>query len=84
MKDSHLPSFWRRIGLVLLSCGVVGLLTFVCFQLHISADITGLLYLVVIALISLQGRFIPALISSIVALFCLHYFFTPPLFELLP
>jgi PAS domain S-box-containing protein len=41
----------------------------------------SLLYLFAIVLISLQGRLIVALLSTIVALLLLDYFFTPPLFE---
>jgi PAS domain S-box-containing protein len=41
----------------------------------------SLLYLLAIVLISLQGRLIVALLSTIVALLLLDYFFTPPLFE---
>jgi PAS domain S-box-containing protein len=66
----------------LVGCIVLALVTFVCFQLHATKAMAGLIYLIVVVLISLQGRLVPALLISIVALCCFDYFFTPPLFEL--
>src|SRR4029077_11208855 len=40
------------------------------------------LYMVVIVLVSLQGRFIPAILASIVAILCLDYFFVKPIFRI--
>ena len=81
-KGNQSQRFWRSGALILLGCILLTLMTFVCFRLHADDGVIALLYLMVVMLISLQGRFVPALLISIVALFCLTYFFTPPLFEL--
>jgi two-component system, LuxR family, sensor kinase FixL len=44
--------------------------------------VPGLLYLVVVVVLSLPGRVIPALLISIIALCCLDFFFTAPIFQL--
>jgi PAS domain S-box-containing protein len=82
MNYNQPQTFWRLAGLFLFGCIVLALLTFVCFRLHATDAMASLLYLVVVVLISLQGRFVPALLIAIIALCCLNYFFTPPLFEL--
>lgn len=84
ISDETLRMFWRSIAFFLLDCIGLALLTFVCFQLHTKFGVAALLYLVAIALISLQGRFVLALLSSVVAFLCLDYFFTPPLFAFGP
>jgi PAS domain S-box-containing protein len=76
--------FWRSSGLFLLDCVGLTLLTFVCFQLQATLAAAALLYLVAIVLISLQGRIVPALLSSVVALLCLDYFFVEPIFAFGP
>jgi PAS domain S-box-containing protein len=82
MKNNQTQPFWRLAALFLFGCLVLALLTLVCFQLHATDAMAGLLYLVVVVLIALQGRFVPALLIAIIALCCLNYYFTPPLFEL--
>jgi PAS domain S-box-containing protein len=82
MKYNQTQMFWRSAALFLFGCVVLALLTFVCFRLHATDAITGLLYLVVVVLISLQGRLVPALLIAITALCCLNYYFTRPLYEL--
>jgi PAS domain S-box-containing protein len=82
MKYNQTQTFWRLAVLFLFGCIVLALLTVVCFRLHATDAIAGLLYLVVVVLISLQGRLVPALLIAITALCCLNYFFTPPLYEL--
>ena len=87
MKVSHAISgetqrrFRRSSALFLLDCLGLIFLTLVTFRLHAPPDMASLLYLLAIVLISLQGRLIVALLSTIVALLLLDYFFTPPLFE---
>jgi signal transduction histidine kinase len=53
-------------------------MTFVCFQLNVRAAVASLLYMVVIVLISLQRRLIPAVLVSLAAVACLDYFFVEP------
>nr|WP_323804949.1 DUF4118 domain-containing protein [Candidatus Manganitrophus noduliformans] len=42
----------------------------------------ALFYLMVVVILSLNGRFIPSAFVSIVAVFCLQYFFLSPVFSL--
>jgi PAS domain S-box-containing protein len=70
--------------LFLLDCLGLIFLTLVAFRLRAPPDVASLLYLFAIALISLQGRLIVALLSGIVSLLLLDYFLTPPVFELDP
>ena len=66
----------------MLGCIALALVTFVCSRFHARLAIVALLYLVVILLISLQGRLIVALLCSVVAVFCLDYYLTQRLFSL--
>jgi len=80
--SSHRHSFWGSIAFLLLGCIALALVTFVCSRFHARLAIVALLYLVVILLISLQGRLIVALLCSVVAVFCLDYYLTQRLFSL--
>jgi PAS domain S-box-containing protein len=60
----------------------VALVTFVCFRLNASITTAALLYLIVVVLASLTGSFVLSVIVSIIAILCLDYFFTEPLFSL--
>jgi two-component system sensor histidine kinase KdpD len=82
MKYNRTRTFWRSAASFLVGCIVLSLLTFVCLGLHATQAIASLLYLIVVVLISLQVRLVPSLLIAIIALFCLDYFFTPPLFAL--
>jgi K+-sensing histidine kinase KdpD len=70
------------VVLFLCGCAILVFLTFICFQLHALAAVASLLYMVVIVLISLQGRLIPAVLVSLAAVVCLDYFFIKPVFRL--
>jgi PAS domain S-box-containing protein len=63
--------------------GVIGLtsVTLVCFQLDFGVARTGFAYVILIALVSLLGSFSVSVILSIIAVACLNYFFTQPLFS---
>ena len=77
-----LPGFWRTIAWALLGCSLLALVIFVCFQLHTRLGIVGLLCLLTVVILSLQGRFFVALFCSVLATFGLDYFFTQPVFSL--
>jgi len=66
----------------LLGSIAVAMLTFVCFRLDARAGIAALLYLAVVVLLSSADAFVPSAIVSILAVFCLDYFFIPPIFSL--
>ena len=72
----------RSVAVSLLGLMVISLITFVCFRFHVRLAIVSLLYLLAIVVVSLQGRLVLALLVSIVALCCLDYFFTEPIFRL--
>jgi signal transduction histidine kinase/PAS domain-containing protein len=82
MKHSQTHAFWRSVALCFLSSTVLALLTFICFRLHALPSVAALLYMVVIVLVSLQGRFVPAIFASIVAISCLDYFFVKPVLRI--
>jgi two-component system sensor histidine kinase KdpD len=63
-------------------CVLIGLITFVCYRLQLNLTITGFLYLIAIVLQSLMGNFVSSAVVSVVAVLCLDFFFTLPLFSL--
>src|SRR5216683_1351269 len=74
--------FWHSAVLVLSGGITLALLSYVCFQFHVNPTTVGLLFLIVIVLVSLRASLLPAALVSIVAYLCLDYFFTAPLFAL--
>ncbi|HEY4783019.1 MAG TPA: DUF4118 domain-containing protein, partial [Chthoniobacterales bacterium] len=82
MKHSQTHPFWHSAALCFLSSVALASVTFACFQLHDLPSVAALLYMVIIVLVSLQGRFIPAIFASIAAIFCLDYFFVKPIFRI--
>jgi len=74
---------WRpTIAQSLLGCTAVAVLTFICFRLRLNLATTGYLYLIVIVVLSLQGSLISSAVVSFIAIGCLAYFFSPPIFSL--
>ena len=65
----------------LLGCVLIGLITFVCYRLQLNLSVTGFAFLIVIVLQSLVGNFVSSAVVSVVAVLCLDFFFTPPLFS---
>lgn len=82
MKHIQTHAFWRSAALCFLSSVALALLTFVCSRLHALPAVAALIYMVVIVVVSLQGRFTPAIFASIVAIFCLDYFFVKRVFRM--
>jgi PAS domain S-box-containing protein len=74
--------FWRSAWQAALGCAALGVVTFVAFVLRAEATAAALLYLFVVVLTSLLASLVPALVVSLVAIVCLDYFFTSPLFDL--
>lgn len=74
--------FWRSAAPFLY--GVIGLapVTLVCFQMHVGLATAALLYLLIVVLVSLKGSFLSSALFSLLAVGCLDYFFTTPLFTL--
>ena len=76
----NIPRFWRRVAECLSSSIAIALLTFVCFRLEFGFATTAFLYLLIIILVSLRGSFLSSAVVSLIAVACLNYYFTPPLF----
>jgi signal transduction histidine kinase len=62
----------------LMGVAAIAVLTVVCARLHTLSSVPALLFMVIIVLISLQGRFVPAIFISLVAIVCLDYWFIKP------
>jgi PAS domain S-box-containing protein len=82
MNHNQTYRFWRSVAQCLLGGIAVALVTFVCFRLDVSITTAALLYLIVVALASLTGSFVLSVVVSIIAILCLDYFFTEPLFNI--
>jgi PAS domain S-box-containing protein len=80
MNHNQTYRFWRSAGQCLIGGIAVALVTFVCFRLNVSITTAALLYLIVVVLASLTGSFVLSVVVSIIAILCLDYFFTEPLF----
>jgi len=82
MKSRGTYRFWRSAAAqCLLGSIAVALLTFVCFRLQVGLTIAALLYLTVVVLLSVMDAFVASVLVSIIAVLCLDYFFTQPLFS---
>jgi K+-sensing histidine kinase KdpD len=81
MKRDSISKFWHSAGQCFLGGIGLVLVTFVFFRLGASAATTGFAYLIIIVLLALMGSFIGSVVLSIVAVGCLDYFFTSPLFS---
>ena len=82
MNHNQTNRFWRSAGQCLIGGIAVALVTFVCFRLNVSITTAALLYLIVVVLASLTGSFVLSVVVSIIAILCLDYFFTEPLFHI--
>src|SRR5437899_5730721 len=82
MNPSQTYRFWRSAAQCLLGGIAVALVTFVCFRLNVSITTAALLYLIVVVLASLTGSFVLSAVVSIIAILCLDYFFSEPLFRI--
>ena len=73
--------FWRAVAQYLSGSIALALLTFVCFRLQLDLATTAFLYLIAIALLSLQGSFHLSAVLSLIGVGCLAYYFAPPIFS---
>ena len=73
---------WRSVKPGLLGAIGLALVTFICFRLQAGLATAALLYVMVVVLISLKGSFVTSTVTSVLAVGCLDYFFTTPLFTL--
>jgi two-component system, OmpR family, sensor histidine kinase KdpD len=69
------------LGQCLLGCGGLAALTLCGLAFHLALTTVSCLYLLVIFAMALWSGFWPASVTSILAVICLDYFFTLPLFR---
>lgn len=81
-QASQAYQFWQSASHAALGSVGLGLVTFVGVFLQAEAAAAALLYLFVVVLVSLRADLVAALVVSVIAILCLDYFFTPPLFRL--
>jgi signal transduction histidine kinase len=69
--------FWR--GATQFLYGLIGLawITFAAVPLHLLPGAISLLYLIVIVFVSLRAGFVTSVAVSLIAVFCLNYYFLP-------
>ena len=73
--------FWRSAWHAALGSAALAGVTLAGVLLQADAVSAALLYLCVIVLTSLWAGLVPSLVVSIIAILCLDYFFTQPLFS---
>jgi signal transduction histidine kinase len=73
--------FWLAAAQFLF--GIIGLavITFAAVPLHLQPGAISLLYLIVIVFVSLRTGFVSSVAVSLVAVFCLNYYFLPLFFS---
>jgi two-component system, OmpR family, sensor histidine kinase KdpD len=71
-----------RLSRVAASALMVAAITWIAYGLHAKAFIVGFLYLLLVLPIAFEWGFIEATVVSIMAVACLDFFFTRPLFAL--
>jgi PAS domain S-box-containing protein len=82
MKRELIGRFYHLLALWIAGSVALGLATAACFLLGLNFATTALIFLVIIVLLSLLDSFISSAVFSVVAVGCLNYFFTEPLFTL--
>src|SRR5579872_4351906 len=74
-------TIWRSLIRTAPGCILIAVITYVCYRLRLNLTITGFGYLIVVVLQSLFGSFASSATVSVLAVLCLDFFFTPPLFS---
>jgi K+-sensing histidine kinase KdpD len=64
----------------LLGCVLLGLVSWVCFEIGLNAVAAESAYLIGIVLLSLMDSFVTSIFLSIAAVACLDFFFIKPIF----
>ena len=80
LRSSSSKSIGRAAKRIALGSIALALLTAVCYRLHLNVGTTSFVYLLVIVTQSLAADFISSAVVALVAVACLDYFFTDPLF----
>jgi signal transduction histidine kinase len=79
--ESMIGTFWNSTGKSAIQSlfGLIGLalITFAAVRLHLQPGTISLLYLIVVVFVSLRAGFVSSVAVSLIAVFCLNYFFLP-------
>jgi len=78
---TKISRIWRSVFRTVVGCLLIGVITFVCYRLQLNLSVTGFVFLIAVVLLSLAGSFASCFVVSVVAVLCLDFFFTPPLFS---
>lgn len=82
MNSQRMRTIVGPTGVLASGVAALALFTALCFRFGVNSTTVGLLFLIVIVLVSFYGRFLVAGLVAIFAYLALDYFFTPPLFQL--
>jgi len=69
--------FWHAATQFLFGLIGLALITFAAVPLHLQPGAISLLYLIVVVFVSLRTGFVVSVAVSLIAVFCLNYFFIP-------
>jgi len=70
-------AYWRAIIHLLFGLIGLALITFAAIPLHLQPGAISLLYLIVVVFVSLRAGFASSVAVSLIAVFCLNYYFLP-------
>jgi signal transduction histidine kinase len=82
VPHSRFHKLWRSAAPGLFGTTGLAFLTLICFRLQVGLAAAALLYMMLVVLVSRKGSFISSTVVSVLAIGCLDYFFTTPLFTL--
>ena len=82
MKPQVAPRVRHLAGLWAAGATILALATWSCFRIGLGEGATGFVFLMIVVLLSLFDSFISSAIFSAIAVGCLNYFFTEPLYSL--
>jgi C4-dicarboxylate-specific signal transduction histidine kinase len=80
MQRDWRSQVWRSAAVILGGGLVTVALAYGCFVLGLDLAAAGFILLMLVAAVSLTGRFIDSAVLSCIAIACLNYLFIPPIF----
>jgi signal transduction histidine kinase len=77
MPEAALRGFWNAATQFLFGMIGLALITLAAVPLHLQPGAISLLYLIVVVFVSLRAGFVVSVAVSLIAVFCLNYYFLP-------
>jgi signal transduction histidine kinase len=77
LPEAERHGFWHAATQFLFGIIGLALITFAAARLHLQPGAISLLYLIVVVFVSLRTGFASSVAVSLVAVFCLNYYFLP-------